>query len=144
MRHTMRAGSSVVNANFRGGKEQRSFKPQAAGSIPAQRIPSHRWRSAEANCPAQGPRDSEAGATAGCSSERERHPSEGEPLLMQTAIQALTQKAVEQDEAVSFVFDPDPRGLEVWRVASPLLAAGSVGWGTTMEEAAERALALLR
>jgi hypothetical protein len=28
----------VVNGSLRGAKEQRSFKPQAAGSIPAGRI----------------------------------------------------------------------------------------------------------
>jgi hypothetical protein len=33
-----RARSSVVNGSLRGAKEQRSFKPQAAGSIPAGRI----------------------------------------------------------------------------------------------------------
>ncbi len=37
---TARARSSVVNGSLRGAKEQRSFKPQAAGSIPAGRIPS--------------------------------------------------------------------------------------------------------
>ena len=31
------ACSSVVNVNLRGGKEQRSFKPQVAGSIPVRR-----------------------------------------------------------------------------------------------------------
>ena len=34
---TTRARSSVVNGSLRGAKEQRSFKPQAAGSIPAGR-----------------------------------------------------------------------------------------------------------
>src|SRR6185312_2505364 len=34
---TSRARSSVVNGTLRGPKEQRSFKPQAAGSIPAGR-----------------------------------------------------------------------------------------------------------
>jgi hypothetical protein len=33
----VRARSSVVNGSLRGAKEQRSFKPQAAGSIPAGR-----------------------------------------------------------------------------------------------------------
>ena len=33
------ARSSVVNGSLRGAKEQRSFKPQAAGSIPAGRTP---------------------------------------------------------------------------------------------------------
>jgi hypothetical protein len=37
-RSPARARSSVVNGSLRGAKEQRSFKPQAAGSIPAGRI----------------------------------------------------------------------------------------------------------
>src|ERR1700722_5658287 len=37
LKTTARARSSVVNGSLRGAKEQRSFKPQAAGSIPAGR-----------------------------------------------------------------------------------------------------------